>query len=142
MGFILKYQTPPGTFLGSKQVHAVTGACLATRKEIFDKVKGFDEKYPLALSDVDYCMKINNKGYECVWLPDVQLYHHESATRGYENTPEKKKRYEKEYKYFKHKWLKILQEKQLDCKDRAAYVCDLMNEGAAMKRNSTPFREG
>ena len=43
-------------------VPAVTGACLLTRKEVFDKVKGFDEKYPLALSDIDYCFGHDNGG--------------------------------------------------------------------------------
>ncbi|MDP2755770.1 MAG: glycosyltransferase, partial [Nitrospirota bacterium] len=56
----------PG-YMGKLQVirnlSAVTGACLMTRKEIFDGVNGFDEGYPLAFNDVDLCLKILEKGY-------------------------------------------------------------------------------
>jgi len=93
----------------TETVVAITGACLMTKKELFVKVKGFDEKYPLALSDIDYCMKLRSKGYSSVLTSDVTLIHYESQTRGYEDTPEKQKRFLKESRYFHHKWLKYIQ---------------------------------
>lgn len=83
---------------------AVTGACLLTSKKIFDSLTGFDENLVLAFNDIDYCYRVCNKGYRIVWTPYAELYHHESLTRGYENTPEKIERFNKEFNYLKDRW--------------------------------------
>jgi glycosyltransferase involved in cell wall biosynthesis len=59
----------------------VTGACLMTRKEIFQEVGGFDEKFEVAFNDVDLCIRIREKGYKIVWTPYAELYHHEGVSR-------------------------------------------------------------
>lgn len=97
-----------GQLVLQHNVSAVTGACLMIREQIFQEVNGFDENYPMAFGDVDLCLSILQRGYLNTWTPYAELYHHESKTRGYEDTPEKKERFEKERNYFKHKWAKWL----------------------------------
>ncbi|MGY0634008.1 glycosyltransferase family 2 protein [Luteimonas sp. A478] len=87
---------------------AVTAACLAVRREVFLEVGGFSEELRVAFNDVDFCLKLRDRGYWNVWLPWVELYHHESATRGYEDTPEKKARFEREVKWMAGRWPKWL----------------------------------
>lgn len=87
-----------------QNVSAVTGACLMTRKSVFKEVNGFDENYPLAFSDLDYCLKVRACGYLIVWTPYAELYHDESKTRGYEDTPHKKLRFRKELELYRKKW--------------------------------------
>jgi len=87
---------------------AVTAACLVVRKEIFDQVGGLEEKLKVAYNDVDFCIKVREAGYQNVWTPYAELYHHESATRGYEDTPEKKLRFSKETAFMKQRWGELL----------------------------------
>jgi GT2 family glycosyltransferase len=66
----------------TRNYSAVTGACLLTRREVFNKVHGFDEeRLPVTFSDVDLCLKIRRAGYLVVYTPFAKLYHHESGTR-------------------------------------------------------------
>lgn len=88
---------------------AVTAACLMVRKEVFNEVVGFDEKYQLAFGDVDFCLKLREKGYLIVWTPYAELVHYESQTRGVEDTPKKQARFKKEVAYFREKWLPVLE---------------------------------
>jgi cellulose synthase/poly-beta-1,6-N-acetylglucosamine synthase-like glycosyltransferase len=83
---------------------AVTAACMMMRKEIFEEVGGFDESFSHAFNDIDLCMKIRQKGYLIVWTPYAELCHHESKSRGYEDTPEKQQRFGKEIEFFQKKW--------------------------------------
>lgn len=61
---------------------AITGACMMTRKDVFDKIGGFDEEYLIAFSDVEYCMRAHNQGFATIYTPFACMYHHESASRG------------------------------------------------------------
>ena len=66
----------------TRNYSAVTGACLLTRREVFDEVGGFDEeRLPVTFSDVDLCLKMRRAGYRVVYVPFAKLYHHESSTR-------------------------------------------------------------
>jgi GT2 family glycosyltransferase len=66
----------------TRNYSAVTGACLLTRRDVFNKVNGFDEeRLPVTFSDVDLCLKIRRAGYLIVYTPFARLYHHESGTR-------------------------------------------------------------
>jgi GT2 family glycosyltransferase len=66
----------------TRNYSAVTGACLLTRRDVFNKVGGFDEeRLPVTFSDVDLCLKIRRAGYLVVYTPFARLYHHESGTR-------------------------------------------------------------
>ncbi|MEM8673460.1 MAG: glycosyltransferase [Cyanobacteria bacterium P01_G01_bin.67] len=86
---------------------AVTAACLMCRREVFDEVGGFEEKLAIAFNDVDFCLKITSLGYRNIYLPHVALYHYESKSRGYENTPAKQARFAQEVTYMRRKWSDI-----------------------------------
>jgi GT2 family glycosyltransferase len=84
---------------------AVTAACLLIRREVFEHVKGFDEvNLPVAFNDVDFCLRVREAGYNNLWTPYAELFHHESATRGPEDTPEKQKRFSREIDYMQRRW--------------------------------------
>lgn len=84
---------------------AVTAACLIVRKQIYNEVGGLNERdLSVAFNDVDFCLKVRAAGYRNVWTPYAELYHHESATRGLETTPEKQKRFQNEIRYMKQTW--------------------------------------
>jgi O-antigen biosynthesis protein len=94
----------------ASEYSAVTGACVFTRKELFEKLGGLNEvDLPVAFNDVDYCLRARERGYRIVWTPFADLYHHESATRGPEDTPEKRERFSKEIAYMTEHWGNILQ---------------------------------
>ncbi|MFN7919871.1 MAG: glycosyltransferase [Bryobacteraceae bacterium] len=63
-------------------VEAVTGACMAVRRDAFQKVGGFDEAFPVSFNDVDFCFRAIDAGYRIVWTPDSVVRHLESASRG------------------------------------------------------------
>lgn len=89
----------------AQALSAVTAACLIVRKSIYEEVNGMNESdLQVAFNDVDFCLRIRETGYHNVWTPYAELYHHESATRGYENTPEKQSRLAKEAHYMKQRW--------------------------------------
>lgn len=89
---------------------AVTAACLVIQKKIYAEIGGFDEEHlAIAFNDVDFCLRVAEAGYRNVWTPYAELYHHESASRGYENTAQKQKRFAEEVSYMKRQWGDILQ---------------------------------
>jgi len=86
----------------------VTAACMMLRKDVFEEVGGFDKNLAVAFNDVDFCLKTREKGYLIVYTPYAELYHHESLSRGYEDTPEKQRRFSKEVRYIRDKWGKTI----------------------------------
>ena len=93
----------------TQDLSAVTGACLFSRRSIYEEVGYMDEEnFAVAFNDVDFCLKIRQAGYLIVYNPYVEFMHYESKTRGYEDTPEKKARFEKESNNFRTKWRKVL----------------------------------
>jgi len=92
-----------------QSLSAVTAACMIIRKRIYLEAGGLDEKHlAVAFNDVDFCLKVRELGYRNVWTPYAELYHHESATRGYEDSPEKRGRFATEVAYMKQRWGNIL----------------------------------
>lgn len=92
-----------------QNVAALTGACLMTRRDVFERVGGFDERFVLAYNDVDYTMQVRALGYRVLWTPEAELYHLESKTRGYEDDPVKQERFRREFDLFRRKWAKELE---------------------------------
>ncbi|MBS4095583.1 MAG: glycosyltransferase [Sulfuricella sp.] len=88
---------------------AVTAACLVLRKSVYLEVGGMDAQLAVAFNDVDFCLRIREAGYRNLWTPYAELYHHESATRGFEDTPEKKVRFNSEIKRMKGRWGSLLE---------------------------------
>ncbi len=72
----------------------MTGACLMMRREVFEAVGGrFDaERLAVAFNDIDLCLRVRKAGYRVIWTPHAALTHHESKSRGKEDTPEKRAR--------------------------------------------------
>jgi cellulose synthase/poly-beta-1,6-N-acetylglucosamine synthase-like glycosyltransferase len=83
---------------------AVTGACLLTRREIFDQAGGLNETLAVSFNDVDLCLRIIECGYRVLWTPYARLYHLESISRGLDDTPEKSARFAKEEEYMQLRW--------------------------------------
>ncbi|MEK6673909.1 MAG: glycosyltransferase, partial [Nitrospirota bacterium] len=88
----------------AQNLSAVTGACLMTKKSVFDEVGGFDEEYHHAYSDIDFCMKIRKSGYLVVYTPYAQLYHHKPVTTGANDTLKKHKYVIDGMELFHKKW--------------------------------------
>ncbi len=83
---------------------AVTAACMMVRRDVFEQVGGFEEQYAVALNDVDFCLKVRKAGYYNVFVPFAQWHHYESKSRGYEDTPEKQARFQREIDLFRSRW--------------------------------------
>jgi GT2 family glycosyltransferase len=65
-----------------RNVSAVTAACMMVRKDVFDKMNGFDENFTISFGDIDFCLRCRQLGYQIIYNPNVMLYHYESSTRG------------------------------------------------------------
>jgi GT2 family glycosyltransferase len=88
---------------------AVTAACMLVRKDVYLEIKGFDEtKLAIAFNDVDFCLRLRRAGYRIVWTPHAEFFHHESASRGIENTSDKQRRFLSEEKYMREEWHDLL----------------------------------
>lgn len=94
----------------AQNMSVVTAACLLIRREVYKQVGGLDERLKVAFNDVDFCLRVREAGYTNLWTPCAELYHHESASRGYEDTPEKKRRFEGEVQFMLERWGKALNE--------------------------------
>ncbi len=68
--------------VNARECSAVTGACLATRRDVFELLNGFDEALGVDLNDVDYCLRAATKGFRTIYEPAAELIHHESPSRG------------------------------------------------------------
>ena len=85
-----------------QNLSAVTAACLMVKTSIYNKLKGLNEgNLAIAFNDVDFCLRVREEGYLIVYTPYCEAYHHESISRGYEDTPEKRERFKKEVLYIK-----------------------------------------
>jgi len=90
-----------------QNVSWVTGACMMSRKDIYEQVDFMDEEFEVNLGDLDFCMKIRTLGKLIVVNPFVELIHFESKTRGYNDIPENQALFDKEKDLFLRKWGKI-----------------------------------
>lgn len=88
---------------------AVTAACLMISREIYDEVGGLEEAYAVAFNDIDFCMKVREKGYLIVYDAFSQWYHYESKSRGLDDTAEKMERFRDEVNRFEKRWKKELE---------------------------------
>jgi GT2 family glycosyltransferase len=80
-----RYRFKPANFGPStiaQPVLAVTGACMYLRRSLIDEIGEFDERYPMAYEDVDYCLRCWQSGHRVTFAPSAVLVHHESVTRG------------------------------------------------------------
>ncbi len=121
-----------GSNRGKRNVLAVTGACLMIEKAKFEEVGGFCEELPIAFNDVDLCFTLYEAGYQNVCINDHYGYHHESVSRGADESAEKLERLwgERDKLYARHPKLqgvdpyysKYLNRTGLDTTIRPVYV--------------------
>lgn len=83
---------------------AVTGACMVVRRSVYDELGGFDEALGVAYNDVDFCLRARKAGYRNVWTPHAEMIHHESISRGFEDSPEKQARFQREAALMRERW--------------------------------------
>lgn len=98
-----------GRLCYAQDVTAVTGACLLVKKSLYEEVGGLDEGFAVSLNDVDFCLKLREKGLLNVFTPFAELFHYESVSRGLDDSGEKAERYNKESEKFREKWKKQLE---------------------------------
>ena len=102
-----------GRLCYAQNVSAVTGACMMTKKELYESVGGLDEEFKVALNDVDYCLRLRELGKLNVFTPFAELFHYESKSRGTDVTEEASKenadRYNKECELFRTRWKELLE---------------------------------
>lgn len=109
-------------------VSAVTGACLAMRRAVFDALGGFDaEAFAIDFADTDLCLRAAARGFRTVWTPYARLVHHESASRGAHLSADKRARFEAERSAFVARWRDIV--------DRDPYY----NVNLAIEPGTRPF---
>ena len=82
----------------------VTAACMMTTRAKFDEVGGFEERLAVEWNDVDYCLKLRDKGYLVYYTPWVELYHYESLSRGTNDTVEEMTRGHEEKAFLNARW--------------------------------------
>jgi O-antigen biosynthesis protein len=87
------------------EVGAVTGACLLVAKAHYEAVGGMDaEHLQVAFNDVDLCLRLGAHGLRNIWTPAAVLYHRESKSRGWDDSREKRARFESEIDYMLTTW--------------------------------------
>ena len=121
-----------GRLCYAQNVSAVTGACLLVRKTAYEEAGGLDEGFAVSLNDVDFCLKLREKGLLNVFTPFAELYHYESVSRGSDDQGEKAERYNRESEQFRTKWKAVLEAGDpyynpnftLDRSDFSLKICD------------------
>lgn len=89
---------PMGRFLVRQTLGAVTGACMLVTRICFETLGGFDAvNFKIAYNDVDLCIRARNAGFRTVWTPFAKLIHHESVTRGSDETGQENVRFRQEF---------------------------------------------
>ncbi|MDL2294456.1 glycosyltransferase family 2 protein [Ruminococcaceae bacterium OttesenSCG-928-D13] len=87
-----------------QELSAVTGAAMMVKREAFDKVTGFDERFAVAFNDVDLCLRIRERGYSVLFTPYAEGYHYESKSRGDDEEGPNKTRFDGERALLKERY--------------------------------------
>ena len=123
-----------GYFSRLKAVHsvaAVTGACMAVKKSTWVDLGGMNEDLAVAYNDVDLCLKARDSGLRVLFTPFARLLHHESASRGIDESIERNRRLQDEIRIIKHEWGSFLD-------NDPAYSPNLSFDGGGFKLNKNP----
>jgi len=98
---------PQVVFPGSRM--AVTGACLAVRREAFDRIGGLDEVFAVAFNDIDFCLRLHELGLRCIYRGDAVLVHRESQSRGEDLAYRDRRRLQGERELFLSRWSRLVE---------------------------------
>ena len=82
---------------------ALTAACMLVRRPVFEEMGGFDEAYPVAFNDLDFCIRLTRAGYRLLYTPHAELTHYESVSRGLSG-------YSADFQEFLSRWWSLLQQ--------------------------------
>jgi GT2 family glycosyltransferase len=93
-----------------QDLSAVTAACMMVDRRAWEAAGGFEEQLAVAFNDIDFCLRVRSQGYLVVYEPNVEMYHYESKSRGYEDTPEKQMRFKQEIDFMQERWTDILRD--------------------------------
>ena len=104
IGYRRGYAGIAGRALAAQNVTAVITASAAVLRKRYDEVGGMDESLAISHNDVDLCLRLIDNGYRNVWTPHAALRHHESASRGYDNSPEQQQQAAAEEQHFRQRW--------------------------------------
>ena len=99
-----------GRIQAVQNLSAVTAACLMTRRDEFEAVGGFDARYSRALNDIDFCLRLRERGRLIVYTPHVEVRHHESLSRGSDFTEEGWPIFKKALDDFEERWGPLLRQ--------------------------------
>ncbi len=88
----------------TREVAALTGACIAVRRSLFEEIGGFDEHLEIAFNDTALCCEALRRGNRNLYLGDVAVIHHESKSRGFDDTAEKLARFRSECAHVRLKY--------------------------------------
>jgi GT2 family glycosyltransferase len=92
-------------YVASRRVSAVTAACMLVHRDKFLGVGGFDARaFPVAFNDVDLCLRLDAAGYCNLFIAEAGLIHHESKSRGEDNSPQKRARFAGELQQLQQRW--------------------------------------
>ena len=97
-----------GKLCYAQDVTAVTGACMMVSRALYEELGGLDESFTVALNDVDFCLRVREKGLLNIFTPFAELYHYESKSRGSDKKDERALRYQQESDRFRVKWADAL----------------------------------
>jgi GT2 family glycosyltransferase len=88
-----------------RNITAVTAACLLVRRQAYWEVDGLNEAdLPVEFNDVDFCLKLAEKGYRNLWTSHAELYHLEAGSRGYAHSADKAARLRRGAAYMRERW--------------------------------------
>ena len=93
----------------AQELSAVGAACMLVRRSAYLEVGDFDEEnLKIAFNDIDFCLKLLERGARIIYTPYAELYHHEHASRGSEYTAANEQRFAREIEFMKEKWKETL----------------------------------
>jgi GT2 family glycosyltransferase len=96
---------PAGWHSITREVSAVTAACMLVHRKVYEEFGGLDEKeFPVAFNDVDFCLRLKSRGYRIVLVNEARLIHHESVSRGNDLEPANLARFRKELTALQSRW--------------------------------------
>lgn len=98
-----------GRLACAQDYSAVTAACLMVKRSVYEQAGGLTEELAVAFNDVDFCLKVRQLGKLVVYNPYAELYHYESKSRGYEDSPEKVERFNNEVDILLQRWRNIVE---------------------------------
>ncbi|QTL02432.1 glycosyltransferase family 2 protein [Aquabacter sp. L1I39] len=94
-----------GFIRASREYSAVTAACMLTPYTAFEALGGFDEmNFSVAYNDVDYCYRLVEAGFTCIYCAGAELFHFEGRTRGFKDNPQEQANYNRLYGSWEDRW--------------------------------------